>query len=194
MTDQVVRSAESCAKTLAAVLSLNKLVRILKHAISDNYPENYTAIKTLTRLVEQRPKEDTVQILPEMMPALLRTTDHTESIVRKVRTTQQQHQQHQQHQHRRRQLMVYLDVQAAVFCIVEIYKRAPDELKPYLESLNSSKMKLINVYIQRAGQVSLDDHCDLPLRPRTNEPMAARGPPPPPPQKKKTKKNGNDRR
>ena len=122
--EQVIRSAESCAKTLAAVLSLNKLVRILKHAIGDNYPENYTAIKTLTRLVEQRPKEDTVTILPEVMPALLRTTDHTESIVRK----------------------------AAVFCIVEIYKRAPDELKPYLESLNSSKMKLINVYIQRAGQ------------------------------------------
>lgn len=120
---EVVRSAESCAKTLAAVLSLNKLIRILKHAIGDNYPENYTAIKTLTRLVEQRPHEDTVTILPEMMPALLRATDHTESIVRK----------------------------AAVFCIVEIYKRAPDELKPYLESLNSSKMKLINVYIQRAG-------------------------------------------
>jgi CLIP-associating protein 1/2 len=103
---QVVRSAESCAKTLAAVLSLNKLIRILKHAIGDNYPENYT-----------------VTILPDMMPALLRATDHAESIVRK----------------------------AAVFCIVEIYKRAPDELKPYLESLNSSKMKLINVYIQRAG-------------------------------------------
>jgi len=120
---EVVRSAESCAKTLAVVLSLNKLVRILKHAISDNYPENYTAIKTLTRLVEQRPQDDTITILPEVMPALLRATDHTESIVRK----------------------------AAVFCIVEIYKRAPDELKPYLESLNSSKMKLINVYIQRAG-------------------------------------------
>lgn len=120
---QVVRAAESCAKTLAAVLSLNKLTRILKHAIGDNYPENYTAIKTLTRLVEQRPHEDTVTILPDMMPALVRATDHAESIVRK----------------------------AAVFCIVEIYKRAPEELKPYLESLNSSKMKLINVYIQRAG-------------------------------------------
>jgi len=120
---EVVRSAESCAKTLAVVLSLNKLVRILKHAISDNYPENYTAIKTLTRLVEQRPQDDTITILPEVMPALLRATDHTESIVRK----------------------------AAVFCIVEIYKRAPEQLKPYLESLNSSKMKLINVYIQRAA-------------------------------------------
>ena len=98
---------------------------ILHHGIAENYPENYTAIKLLTRLVEQRPKEDTVAILPEMMPVLLRTTDHTESIVRK----------------------------AAVFCIVEIYKRAPDELKPFLESLNSSKMKLINVYIQRAGQM-----------------------------------------
>ena len=123
MMIQVVRSAESCAKTLAVVLSLNKLVRILKHAISDNYPENYTAIKTLTRLVEQRPQDDTITILPEVMPALLRATDHTESIVRK----------------------------AAVFCIVEIYKRAPEQLKPYLESLNSSKMKLINVYIQRAA-------------------------------------------
>lgn len=103
-------------------MSLNKLIRILKHAIGDNYPENYTAIKTLTRLVEQRPQEDTVSILPEVMPALLRATDHAESIVRK----------------------------AAVFCIVEIYKRAADDLKPYLESLNSSKLKLINVYIQRA--------------------------------------------
>lgn len=120
---EVVRSAESCAKTLAVVLSLNKLVRILKHAIGDNYPENYTAIKTLTRLVEQRPQADTIAILPEVMPALLRATDHAESIVRK----------------------------AAVFCIVEIYKRAPEQLKPYLESLNSSKMKLINVYIQRAA-------------------------------------------
>ena len=63
-------------------------------------------------------------VLSATMPALIRAADHTESIVRK----------------------------AAVFCIVEIYKRAPDELKPYLESLNSSKMKLINVYIQRAGQ------------------------------------------
>ena len=121
----MVLSAEACAKTLAAVLSLNKLIRILKHAIGDNYPENYTAIKTLTRLVEQRPHEDTVTILPEMMPALLRATDHAEKVV----------------------------CQAAVFCIVEIYKQAPEELKPYLESLNGSKMKLINYYIQRAVPV-----------------------------------------
>ena len=121
----MVLSAEACAKTLAAVLSLEKLISFLKKAIGDIYPENYTGIKILTHFVEQRPHQDIVTVLPKMMPALLRATDHAEKVV----------------------------CQAAVFCIVEIYKQAPEELKPYLESLNGSKMKLINYYIQRAVPV-----------------------------------------
>ncbi|XP_022241133.1 CLIP-associating protein 2-like [Limulus polyphemus] len=72
-------------------------------------------------LVEQQQKNIVLQLLPDMMPALVQAYDNTESSVRK----------------------------AAVFCMVAIHSVVGDSMKTYLSSLNGSKMKLLNLYIKR---------------------------------------------
>nr|KAG5707128.1 hypothetical protein BaRGS_011839 [Batillaria attramentaria] len=43
---------------------------------------------------------------------------------------------------------------AAVFCLVNIYMQVGEALRPYLSDLNSSKTKLLNLYIKRAQEDS----------------------------------------
>lgn len=39
---------------------------------------------------------------------------------------------------------------ASVFCMVALHQKVGDSLQPHLESLNGSKLKLLNLYIKRA--------------------------------------------
>ncbi len=39
---------------------------------------------------------------------------------------------------------------ASVFCMVSLHQLVGDRLQPHLESLNGSKLKLLNLYIKRA--------------------------------------------
>ena len=86
-------------------------------------PTNQTAIKMLTKLVEQQPRDVVVDLLPDMMPALVQAYDSPEIAVRK----------------------------AAVFAMVTVHNAVGEEpLKVYLDKLNGSKMKLLNLYIERS--------------------------------------------
>lgn len=43
---------------------------------------------------------------------------------------------------------------AAVFCMVEIHCAVGDLMKPYLATLNGTKIKLLRLYIERAKSES----------------------------------------
>lgn len=86
-------------------------------------PSNQAAIKMFTKLVEQQPNSVVSQMMPEMMPALVQAYDSPEIAVRK----------------------------AAVFAMVAIHNSVgADAMKPFLSNLNNSKMKLLNLYIERS--------------------------------------------
>ncbi|XP_054162768.1 CLIP-associating protein 1-like [Oppia nitens] len=119
---EVVRAAEGAAGTAAAVLPPDQCLKILNSVIkTSESPINIAAIKMLNKLIELQPKHIVMDLLPQMMPSLLQAYDNPESAVRK----------------------------AAVFCMVSIHSVVSDAINPYVSSLNASKMKLLQLYIER---------------------------------------------
>ncbi|XP_075748296.1 CLIP-associating protein 1-B isoform X5 [Rhipicephalus microplus] len=122
---EVIRAAELCSMEAAAALPPEQTMRLLHSLIgeSDEQELVIAAIKVMSRLVEVHPKRIIVELLPQMMPVLLKAYDHNESSVRK----------------------------AAVFCMVTLHGVVGSDLmKPHLASLTGCKLKLLNLYIQRA--------------------------------------------
>lgn len=107
---------------ISSCLSADHCMDLLKPVIGE-LPFNQAAIKMLTKLVEQQPKSVVSGLLPEMMPALVQAYDSPEIAVRK----------------------------AAVFAMVAIHSVVgEEEMKQFLLHLNGSKMKLLNLYIERS--------------------------------------------
>ncbi|RVE57781.1 hypothetical protein OJAV_G00202770 [Oryzias javanicus] len=120
---EVVRAAEEAASTLAGSIHAEQCIKVLCPIVQTaDYPINLAAIKMETKVMERISKEFLLQLLPDVIPGLLQGYDNTESSVRK----------------------------ASVFCLVAIYSVIGEELKPHLAPLTGSKMKLLNLYIQRA--------------------------------------------
>ncbi|NXD39745.1 CLAP2 protein, partial [Copsychus sechellarum] len=120
---EVVRSAEEAASMLATSISPDQCIKVLCPIIQTaDYPINLAAIKMQTKVIERVSKETLTQLLPEIVPGLIQGYDNSESSVRK----------------------------ACVFCLVAIHAVIGDELKPHLNQLTGSKMKLLNLYIKRA--------------------------------------------
>ncbi|XP_031709860.1 CLIP-associating protein 2 isoform X9 [Anarrhichthys ocellatus] len=120
---EVVRAAEETAAMLALSISPDQCVKVLCPIIqSADYPVNLAAIKMQTKVVERVPREGLMSLLPEIVPGLIQGYDNSESSVRK----------------------------ACVFCLVAIYAVIGEDLKPHLNQLSSSKLKLLNLYIKRA--------------------------------------------
>ncbi|XP_068584777.1 CLIP-associating protein 2 isoform X25 [Cebidichthys violaceus] len=120
---EVVRAAEETAAMLALSISPDQCVKVLCPIIqSADYPINLAAIKMQTKVVERVPREGLMSLLPEIVPGLIQGYDNSESSVRK----------------------------ACVFCLVAIYAVIGEDLKPHLNQLSSSKLKLLNLYIKRA--------------------------------------------
>ncbi|KAG8195475.1 hypothetical protein JTE90_010784 [Oedothorax gibbosus] len=117
------KMAEMCTAVAAVNLPPDQCVRILNALIlTGQKPMNQEAIKMLTKLVEHHPKPTVLNLLPEVMPALIKACDNNESPVRK----------------------------AAVFCMVAIHCKVGEAMQPHLANLNSCKMKLLNIYIKKA--------------------------------------------
>ncbi|XP_058040343.1 CLIP-associating protein 2 isoform X5 [Ahaetulla prasina] len=134
---EVVRSAEEAAIMLATSISPDQCIKVLCPIIQTaDYPINLAAIKMQTKVIERVPKEILAQLLPEIVPGLIQGYDNSESSVRK----------------------------ACVFCLVAIHAVIGDELKPHLNQLTGSKMKLLNLYIKRAqtGAGTSDASADVP--------------------------------
>ncbi|XP_070536527.1 CLIP-associating protein 1-like isoform X4 [Ptychodera flava] len=123
MQKEVIRAAEETTATLANSIPPETCVRVLCPLIQTaDFPVNLGAIKMLTKVVELFPKADLNEMLPEMIPGLLKGYDHPDSSVRK----------------------------GSVFCLVAIHSVIGDDLKDHLGDLSGSKMKLLNLYIKRS--------------------------------------------
>ncbi|XP_043107649.1 CLIP-associating protein 1-B isoform X2 [Puntigrus tetrazona] len=120
---EVVRAAEETASTLAGSIHSEQCIKVLCPIVQTaDYPINLAAIKMQTKVIERIPQDSLIQLLPDIIPGLLQGYDNTESSVRK----------------------------ASVFCLVAIYSVIGEDLKPHLQQLTGSKMKLLNLYIKRA--------------------------------------------
>ncbi|KAJ7991653.1 hypothetical protein DPEC_G00286120 [Dallia pectoralis] len=120
---EVVRAAEETASMLASSISPDQCIKVLCPIIqSADYPINLAAIKMQTKVIERVPREGLHSMLPEIVPGLIQGYDNSESSVRK----------------------------ACVFCLVALYAVIGEELKPHLNQLSGSKLKLLNLYIKRA--------------------------------------------
>ena len=120
----VERAAEAAAGAMAAVLPADLVIRVLNPIIrTGDFPVNQAAVKMLTRVCDNPENKPAVfDNLSEIMPGLLKSYDNVESSVRK----------------------------ASVFCMVNLHQMVGEELQPHLETLNGSKLKLLNLYIKRA--------------------------------------------
>ncbi|XP_068228567.1 CLIP-associating protein 2 isoform X21 [Palaemon carinicauda] len=121
---EVLRSASVCAGTVAEILPPEVVIRVLKPLIQmGEYPVNQAAIKMLNKLVEAHQPSIVAAALPEIMPGLIKAYDNKESCVRK----------------------------ASVFCMVALHNAVGEEaMRPHLDALTGSKLKLLNLYIKRA--------------------------------------------
>ncbi|XP_058868840.1 CLIP-associating protein 2-like isoform X7 [Acipenser ruthenus] len=120
---EVVRAAEEAASMLATSISPDQCIKVLCPIIQTaDYPINLAAIKMQTKVIDRVSRETLNQLLPEIVPGLVQGYDNSESSVRK----------------------------ACVFCLVAIHAVIGDELKPHLNQLTGSKLKLLNLYIKRA--------------------------------------------
>uniref|UniRef100_UPI0035900983 CLIP-associating protein 1-A-like isoform X5 n=1 Tax=Myxine glutinosa TaxID=7769 RepID=UPI0035900983 len=120
---EVVRAAEEVTLALANSIQPEQCLKVLCPIVQNaEHPVNLAAIKMQTKVMERVVPEALVQVLPDVVPGLLKGYDSTESSVRK----------------------------ASVFCLVAVHSAVGDELKPYLAQLTGSKMKLLNLYIRRA--------------------------------------------
>lgn len=120
---EVQRTAELCAATAAVVLPGDQMVRILKAVISTSQmPVNLAAIKMLTKVIEKQTSKTIVPLLGEIMPPLIQAYDDSKIAIRK----------------------------AAVSCMVAVYNCVGDEMNSHLTSLSRSKMKLLELYIEKS--------------------------------------------
>ncbi|CAD1472633.1 unnamed protein product [Heterotrigona itama] len=133
----VLWMAEKCAATIAMVLKPEQVIHLVSTIITtEPYPLNMGAIKMLHKVVEHWGRDAIEPHLTKVMPGLIKAYDDNESAVRK----------------------------SAVFCMVAIHLAVGEELlKPHLNCLYTSKLKLLNIYIQRAQQAN-----SQPASPRSN--------------------------
>ncbi|XP_017884905.1 CLIP-associating protein 1-A isoform X3 [Ceratina calcarata] len=129
--------AERCAATIAMVLQPEQIIHLVSTIITtEPYPLNMGAIKMLHKVVEHWGRDAIEPHLSKVMPGLIKAYDDHESAVRK----------------------------SAVFCMVAIHLAVGEEvIKPHLSCLYTSKLKLLNIYIQRAQQTN-----SQPASPRSN--------------------------
>jgi len=120
---EVLRRAEECASALAGLLPAHICLRVLVPVIvSGDLPRQLGAIKMLTKLLAEMSSSDLQTILPDVVPGVVNAYNNEDSGVRK----------------------------ASVLCLVVLHNGVGEEpLTPYLASLNSSKMKLLKLYITR---------------------------------------------
>ncbi|XP_067612657.1 CLIP-associating protein [Eurosta solidaginis] len=120
---ETAREIDLIIPRIVSSLPLNATINIVNPVIAtSSYPLNLCAVKLLTELADRHGAELTELHLDSIFPNLARLTDDSESMVRK----------------------------AAVFCIVKLYiVMGEEKVKPKLSVLNPSKVRLLNVYIDK---------------------------------------------
>uniref|UniRef100_A0A6B2EFM1 Putative microtubule associated-protein orbit n=1 Tax=Phlebotomus kandelakii TaxID=1109342 RepID=A0A6B2EFM1_9DIPT len=120
---EVVALIENCIPKIASVLPLDLSINILNPVIATGeFPTNLCAVKILTDLASKQGENLTEHHLDIIMPNIALLTDDNQSMVRK----------------------------AAVFCIVKLYiVMGEEKVKPKFSMLTGSKVRLLNVYINK---------------------------------------------
>ncbi|KAH8302867.1 hypothetical protein KR044_011386 [Drosophila immigrans] len=120
---EAIREIDNMIQRIAPALPLDLTINIVNPVIATGtFPENMCAIKILLEVTEHHGAEITDAHLDMVFQNLARSADDQQSMVRK----------------------------AAVFCIVKLYIVLGEEkLKPKLALMNPSKVRLLNVYIDK---------------------------------------------
>ncbi|XP_017843036.2 CLIP-associating protein [Drosophila busckii] len=120
---EALREIDGMIPRLAPALPLDLTINIVNPVIATGaFPANLCAIKLLLEVTEHHGTQLTDAHLDAVFPNLARSADDMQSMVRK----------------------------AAVFCIVKLYiVMGEDKLKPKLSVMNPSKVRLLNVYIEK---------------------------------------------
>ncbi|KAG4077272.1 hypothetical protein HA402_009901 [Bradysia odoriphaga] len=126
MSKETSREIDFILPRIANHLPFEPTFNILYSIIgTGEYPTNLCAIKLLTELVDAKGTGITDKQLDSIMSVLALRTDKNQSMVRK----------------------------ATVFCIVRLYVRLGEErVRPKFSLLNSSKIRLLDVYIAKYQQ------------------------------------------
>uniref|UniRef100_A0A915D5Q5 CLASP N-terminal domain-containing protein n=1 Tax=Ditylenchus dipsaci TaxID=166011 RepID=A0A915D5Q5_9BILA len=121
----VVRVAEDCGGTLALNLPTNTCLKLLITVIDDEntaYHQLSGAIKMLSKVLEKLPDEEVEQLLPTIVPRMMKCYENSQSMVRR----------------------------AAIICLVAISNSVGiNVMKPVL---NASTLKLVQVYKDRMSK------------------------------------------
>ena len=126
---ELSKLVEECIYTAARCLPPEPCARVLKPLIeSADYPKNLIAIKMLQKTIQQMSVDVCNRLKGDLIKSLLISWDNKDSPVRRQ----------------------------SVLCIVDIYLLVGDNLKEHLTQLSSSKMKLLNVYINRRYEEGAD--------------------------------------
>ncbi|XP_034950078.1 CLIP-associating protein 1-A isoform X2 [Chelonus insularis] len=125
---QLLKAAEDCAAMIATILPPQQIIYLAITTIrTEPFPKNVAAIKMIQNVVEHGGKKAIESNLDAVMAALMGAYDNNESVVRK----------------------------AAVFCMVAIHAAIGEEaFDPYRKNLYGGKLKLLNIYIQKAQEAS----------------------------------------
>lgn len=125
--NELSKLVEEVICTAARCLPPEPCARVLKPLIETaEYPKNLMAIRMMQKTIDQMNSELCNRLLPDILNCLLIAWDSTHSPVRK----------------------------AAVFCLVSLYMIIGESLREHLTNLSSSKVKLLNVYINRAKEAA----------------------------------------
>eukprot|EP00102_Acyrthosiphon_pisum_P014965 XP_008185289.1 PREDICTED: CLIP-associating protein 1-like [Acyrthosiphon pisum] len=122
----IVKVAEECLIALSVSLHHETVVKIITPLIlAKEFPVNLIAIRMMTKIIDMWGSPPVTDQIKEIMSGLLQSYDNPDSAVRK----------------------------SAVYCMVSLYKAfGSQEFTPHISSLNGAKLKLLNVYIERAQQ------------------------------------------
>jgi len=122
----IVKVAEECLIALSTYLHHETVVKIITPLIlAKEFPVNLIAIRMMTKLIDMCGSPPVTDHIKEIMSGLLQSYDNPDSAVRK----------------------------SAVYGLVSLYKAfGSQEFTPYISSLNGAKLKLLNLYIERAQQ------------------------------------------
>ncbi|KAK0076346.1 hypothetical protein PV325_005547 [Microctonus aethiopoides] len=125
---QLLKAAEDCAAMIATVLPPEQTIHLALTTIrTEPFPKNVAAIKMIQNVIEHRGRKGIEEFLDAIMATLMVAYDNNESVVRK----------------------------AAVFCMVAIHAAIGEEaFEPYRSKFYGGKLKLLNIYIQKAQEAT----------------------------------------
>ncbi|XP_063716425.1 CLIP-associating protein 2-like isoform X3 [Symsagittifera roscoffensis] len=121
----VVRASEELTYSVVNAIEHTRCLQVLCPVVSaGDFPINQTAVKMLTKIIEDSPPEEVETFVEQVCPALMKAYEHQESSVRKD----------------------------SVYGLVAVHQKVGQAmLDQYTNQLSHGKLKLLRLYISRAS-------------------------------------------